>query len=110
MGRAQAASSSRGVAPAKRESIDTGVLADNVHWQDDGTLLLTGQDVADKRDYAACALSDAQVCPDAYKVLRIDPETLAAEDVVSGPGTHEFGSGTTAHSTSGRNIGWHVAR
>ena len=34
--------------------------------------------------------------PDAWKVLRIDPETLAAEEVVIRPGSKEFGSATTA--------------
>jgi hypothetical protein len=81
---------------SKHQAIDTGVLADNVHWDESGKLLLTGQDVADKQEYAACALSDAQVCPDAFKVLRVDPGTLTAEEVVSRPGTKEFGSGTTA--------------
>jgi hypothetical protein len=81
---------------AEHRSIDVGVLADNVHWGADGKLLLTGQDVADKRDYAACALSDARICPDAFKVLRVDPETLEVEEVVGRAGTQEFGSGTTA--------------
>lgn len=86
----------RGPTPAKHEAIDAGVLADNVHWDEDGKLLLTGQDVADKQEYAACALSDAEVCPDPFKVLRVDPDTMAAEELVSRPGTKEFGSGTTA--------------
>lgn len=83
-------------ATLKHDAVETGVLADNVHWTADGKLLLTGQDVVDKQDYAACALSTAKSCPDAYRVLLVDPDTLKATEVVNRKGTAQFGSGTTA--------------
>jgi sugar lactone lactonase YvrE len=83
-------------ASAEHKVVDVGVLADNLSWDEGGSLLLTGQNVADKREYAECALSDARVCPDAWKVLRIDPETLAMETIIDRAGTKEFGSATTA--------------
>jgi hypothetical protein len=71
-------------------------LADNVHWNLQGKLLLAGQDVADKQEYAACAVRDARVCPYAFKVLRIAPDTQAIEQVISTRGRKDFGSGATA--------------
>jgi hypothetical protein len=83
-------------AAGEHKVVDVGVLADNLSWDADGRLLLAGQNVADKREYAECALSEARTCPDAWKVLRVDPETLAVETIIDRPGTKEFGSATTA--------------
>lgn len=85
---------SRG-ATSQRRTIDTGVRTDNLQWDGASQLLVTGQWV-DAKDFVACALSEARVCLHPFKVLRVNPDTLATETVVSYSGSTEFGSGTTA--------------
>lgn len=77
------------------QTIDTGVRTDNLQWDSTGQVLVTGQSV-NAETFVDCALSNARVCPDPFKVLIVDPGTLAVETVESYPGSTEFGSGTTA--------------
>lgn len=69
---------SRGQTPPVRDDIDLGFRIDNIHWARDGTLIGAGQ------------------LGQTWKVVKIDPETLAVQDLVTMPDNPEFGAGTTA--------------
>lgn len=87
---------SRGITPARRQSLDLNMLADNLRWDGAGRILVVGQAVADIQDYVGCALSDAPICPDPYVLMRVAPADLSAETLFSTPGSPAFGSGTSA--------------
>ncbi|WP_119271131.1 hypothetical protein [Taklimakanibacter deserti] len=80
-------------APAR--VIGTDFLPDNLHWDDDGQLLVTGQWLTGA-DFVVCAMSDAASCPHPFKVIKVEPETLMAETVVSEAKPTLFGSASTA--------------
>ncbi|GLS28560.1 hypothetical protein SAMN04488498_10199 [Mesorhizobium albiziae] len=80
----------------ERQSIDTGMHADNLQWDAEGRLLVAGQFFDDPMAYRSCHMSEAPVCAFPFKVLRVDPTTLASETLVSEGEPKEFGSGTTA--------------
>ncbi|UUP19709.1 hypothetical protein [Nitratireductor thuwali] len=86
----------RSAVSPRRQSVDIGVFADNLQWDEAGRVLVTGQRAENVEAFAECPMSDARVCHGAFDVLRIDPETLKAETIVRDPGSKEFGSGTTA--------------
>lgn len=80
----------------ERQSADTDMRPDNLQWDAEGKLLVAGQFFDDPAGYGSCHMSDAPVCAFPYKVLRIDPDTLASETIVTEAKPKEFGSGTTA--------------
>lgn len=80
----------------ERQSLDTGMQPDNLQWDAEGKLLVAGQFFDDPAGYGSCHMSDAPVCAFPYKVLRVDPDTLASETIVTEAEPKEFGSGTTA--------------
>ena len=67
---------SRGANPPVRDEIDLGFRIDNIHWSRDGKLMGVGQ--AGSR----------------WKAVKIDPETLEVEDVITVADTEAFGAGT----------------
>lgn len=67
---------SLGQTPVKREDIKLGFRADNVRWAPDGSLYVTGQ--------------GAQTT----NIVKIDPATLKATEILTQADTPEFGSGT----------------
>jgi hypothetical protein len=69
---------SRGVEPPVREEIDLGFRIDNIHWARDGRLLGAGQVDQD------------------WRVVLIDPDTLAVELIYAQDATPAFGGGTVA--------------
>lgn len=80
----------------ERQSADTGMRPDNLQWDAEGKLLVAGQFFDDPTGYGACHMGDAPVCAFPYKILRVDPATLASETIVTQAEPKEFGSGTTA--------------
>lgn len=75
--------------------IETDFLPDNLQWDDDGKLLVTGQWLKGE-DFIICAMSDAAVCPHPFKMIRVEPDTLTAETIISAEKPTVFGSATTA--------------
>jgi hypothetical protein len=68
----------RGWNPPEREEIDLGFRIDNIHWARDGRLIGAGQADQD------------------WRVVTIDPETLAVETIYSQADRPGFGGGTVA--------------
>jgi hypothetical protein len=81
--------------PEARAVIKTGFHTDNLRWGSDGFLYATGQ-----RDTVAnllaCAPTTKQRCTSPFSVMRIDPVTLEAREVVRHPGGPTFGAASTA--------------
>ena len=73
---------SRGQTPVKREVVRLGFRVDNVRWAPDGSLLAAGQGGAAPNQTT--------------NVVRIDPETLKAQEIIRHPNSAEFGAGTVA--------------
>jgi hypothetical protein len=78
-----------------RAIIKTGFHTDNLRWGSDGFLYAAGQ-----RDTVpnllACAPNTKQLCTGPFAVLRIDPATLEAREVVRHQGAPTFGAASTA--------------
>jgi hypothetical protein len=69
---------SRGATPPQREDVPLGFRVDNVHWARDGSLMAVGQATG------------------SWKVVKIDPDTLAVRDVLTQQDSPAFGAGTAA--------------
>jgi hypothetical protein len=69
---------SRGESPPVREDIDLGFRIDNIHWARDGRLLAAGQAGQD------------------WQVVKIDPDTLAVEEIYRQADDAAFFGGTVA--------------
>jgi hypothetical protein len=67
---------SRGSTQPKRDEVPLGFRVDNIHWARDGSLYAAGQ------------------AQQGWKVVKIDPTTLAVRDVVTRTDTPEFSAGT----------------
>jgi sugar lactone lactonase YvrE len=67
---------SRGTTPPKRDEVPLGFRVDNIHWARDGSLLAVGQG------------------QQAWKAVKIDPNTLAVREVLVQADTAEFNAGT----------------
>jgi len=81
--------------PRDRAVIKTGFHTDNLRWGPDGFLYAAGaRDTV--QNLFACAPSTKQRCTSPFSVLRIDPMTLAAREVVRHPGAPTFGAASTA--------------
>ena len=82
-------------AAGERAVIKTGFHTDNLRWGSDGFLYASGarDSVA---NLFACAPNTTQRCTNPFSVLRIDPVTLQAREVVHHPGTPSFGAASTA--------------
>jgi len=81
--------------PADRAVIKTGFHTDNLRWGSDGFLYASGaRDTV--QNLFACAPNTQQLCTSPFSVLRIDPATLQASEVVRHPGAPTFGAASTA--------------
>jgi hypothetical protein len=69
---------SRGATPPVRDEIPLGFRIDNIHWANNGKLLGTGQGDQD------------------WRVVEIDPDTLAVEEIYSQADNPAFNAGTVA--------------
>jgi hypothetical protein len=75
--------------------IKTGFHTDNLRWGDDGYLYAAGQrDTV--QNLLKCAPNTDKRCDNPFSVMRIDPKTLATQEVVRDPGHPEFGAASTA--------------
>jgi sugar lactone lactonase YvrE len=61
-------------------SVETDFLPDNLRWTADGQLLLAGQ--CDRPEAVFGCEARGERCPLAFKVVRLDPETLAMESLI----------------------------
>jgi sugar lactone lactonase YvrE len=89
----------RAGSPIERLTIDVPMNPDNLHWDNAGRILATGQAFEDASAFGAfgaCVQTPARTCTSAFATVRIDPATLASEVVQRSPGWAEFGAGTTA--------------
>jgi sugar lactone lactonase YvrE len=73
---------SLGETPPKRQDIPLGFRVDNIRWAADGTLLAAGQG----------GTGQAQTT----NVIKINPNTLQVQEIVSQPNSPAFGAGTVA--------------
>ena len=81
--------------PGERAVIKTGFHTDNLRWGSDGFLYAAGQrDTV--QNLLACAPNTNQRCSSPFSVLRIDPVTFQAREVVRHPGAASFGAASTA--------------
>jgi hypothetical protein len=81
--------------PGDRAVIKTGFHTDNLRWGSDGFLYAAGQrDTV--QNLLACAPNTDQRCTSPFSVLRIDPVTLQAREVIRHPGAPTFGAASTA--------------
>jgi hypothetical protein len=77
---------------AKKESITTGILTDNLRWMSDGTLLAGGQDAS----MPAVFQCRAPACRVGSAAIKIDLQTGKASRLVQYAGSDGFEGGTTA--------------
>jgi sugar lactone lactonase YvrE len=73
---------SRSQTPPKRDEIPLGFRVDNIRWASDGSLLAAGQ-------------GGTPTAPTS-NIVKINPQTLAARDVIREPVKPAFGAGTVA--------------
>jgi len=73
---------SRGQTPVTRDDVTLGFRVDNIRWAQDGSLLAVGQGTGE----------NAQV----WRVVKIDPRTLAISEIMSRPDNQVFAAGTVA--------------
>jgi hypothetical protein len=89
---------SRGAPTPRRDEVPVDVMPDNVKWGADGRLIVAGSVSTPLEVFAEVTARD--VCPIPLRVIRIDPETLAAEEAVSLD--HDtFGTAATGYDVDG---------
>lgn len=71
------------------------LMADNLNWTDEGTLLVAGQ-IGSVADLFGCFASPAEMCPAPWAVFELDPETLDATMVAEDHEPRQFGNATAA--------------
>ncbi len=86
---------SRGRDPVETQVAELSFHPDNIRWQADGTLLTAGHDAP---DLLARILECIGTLCDGMSshVARVDPETLAVQDVVDTPANEQFFTATAA--------------
>jgi hypothetical protein len=77
---------------AKKESITTGILTDNLRWMSDGSLLAGGQDA----NMPAVFECRAPACRVGSAAIKVDVATGKGRRLVGYPGSEGFEGGTTA--------------
>jgi DNA-binding beta-propeller fold protein YncE len=86
----------RSVTPPKVDTVQTGILTDNVRWgPGDRSIFVGGQDVTVKQAID-CFESSAANCNVPFKIYRMDPATLKLTDVVKSGVYGVMGAGTGA--------------
>jgi hypothetical protein len=79
----------RGATPPKSDEIPLGFRVDNIHFAPDGSLLAAGQITGPESPTS--------------RVVKIDPRTLAVQDLLTRPGDATFAGSTTAIAV-GKNL------
>lgn len=81
---------SRGQSPVKVDLIDVPFHPDNIHWNEDGSLLVAGQgarDIARLQECMDLSTHFGKACQDVTaEVVRLDPDSLSITPVLSYPG------------------------
>lgn len=99
---------SRGQTPVRADLIEVSFQPDNIHWNDDGTLLVAGQGGS-----SIGAVMNCMVLPDHFgracptitaEVARLDPRTLKVTPVLSYPGSIAGASIATVGLQVGREV------
>ena len=77
---------SRGQTPVKRDEIPVGFRLDNLRWAPDGSLIGAGQLIPAPGGFAMAT----------SRVIKIDPDTLKVQDLISYPYNETFNFSTVA--------------
>lgn len=85
---------SRGRTPVEMDEVDVGFHIDNVRWGPDGSLLAAGHYWGDDDAALGRCLGQGDCDGVTSRVARVDPETLAAEEIVRYPSNELFLMGT----------------
>ncbi|MEO8714263.1 MAG: hypothetical protein ABI369_04550 [Acetobacteraceae bacterium] len=92
----QVARITRGVTPAKMDSVPTGILTDNVRWSPDGKTVFVGGQDATVEEVLKCFESSQANCDVPFKVYAMDPKTMKLTDLVKSGVYGVMGAGTGA--------------
>ena len=85
---------SRGQTPIAKETIELGFNVDNLRWAPDGSLLAAGQGGGTQAVIACIAQGNCGAVT--TNVAKIDPDTLAFEEIIRHPSDESVIAGTTA--------------
>lgn len=91
---------SRGRTPADKSEVDVGFQVDNLRWAPDGSILAAGQAAGPQGTVFDC-VRDGACDGFTSRVARVDPESLAAEEIVRYPSTDAVVLGTVAIEVGG---------
>ncbi len=86
---------SRGQSPVQKETVEVSHHIDNVRWAPDGTLFAAGHVGPTQTAIISC-LSQNQCEGVSSRVTRINPQTLAAQEIVNYPSNAHLILGTAA--------------
>ena len=91
---------SRGQTPVRIDIVEVPFNPDNIHWNEDGALLIAGQHVRDIARLQECMEFPGhfgRFCPDVLsEVARLDPNTLKLSPVLSYPARSRVSLATVA--------------
>lgn len=86
---------SRGKTPVEKETVAVNHHIDNIRWAPDGTLLAAGHDGSQQTSIFQCMQAGA--CDDvSSRVTRVNPQTLATQQIVNYPSNEFLILGTVA--------------
>ena len=86
---------SRGRTPVEKSEMDVGFQVDNLRWAADGSILAAGQAAGSQGTVIDC-VSDGACEGLTSRVARVNPDTLAAEEIVRYPSNEHVVLGTGA--------------
>jgi DNA-binding beta-propeller fold protein YncE len=87
---------SRGTTPAKKDTVPTGFLTDNLRWSPDGQTIFVGGQDASVKQVIDCFESTAVNCNVPFKIDAMDPKTLKLTTLVKSGVYGAMGAGTGA--------------
>ena len=91
---------SRGREPVEKSEVDVGFQVDNLRWAPDGSILAAGQGTEGEGTVFGC-VGDGECDGVTARVVRVDPDTLAAEELVRYPSNEHIILGTGAIEVGG---------
>ena len=86
---------SRGQTPVQKDAVDVGFQVDNVRWTPDGSLFAAGQGRSGEATVITCA-GEGNCAGLTSRVAKVDPQTLAAQEIVRYPSNDLVILGTAA--------------
>ena len=87
---------SRGQTPVQRDEVAVGFHIDNVRWAPDGTLLAAGQYNAPGANVGGCLRGTGSCEGVASRAARVNPQSLAVEQLINYPSNALLKFGTVA--------------